>query len=157
MKSWPKDPSEAASCAELLQPLQQATRFLYKLEPQNKGKQVPYEGFNLGERELVTCFPADQMLTPAYFREEHKQNDAEPIDVVLHLAFLLGMEQGRRTLRKRDRGTVFPFVRRMRRLVGRLKGKVSEEIIESAEFELQVFDETVDYSQPEWSKDSELR
>jgi len=62
---------------------------------------APYDGFNIGQRELVCAPPADEALAQLLTGEGlayHRGQGRDVLGVVIGLAVQLGIEQGRRLL-----------------------------------------------------------
>jgi hypothetical protein len=95
MKPWPKDKTETVGFEALMKPLKKAVDFMYDLTRKNRDRDVPYNGYDIGQKEHVTVPEPTQMLSVEHLRYSEEQG-VEPIEVILQIAFLLGMEQGRR-------------------------------------------------------------
>ena len=94
MKKWPDDPSLMVSYQDLIGPLRSIVYKGYKLERLNIND-FEYSGFNIGKDELDFSLPPDLRFKKKALEEENSKG-RKLIDVILNVAFLLGMEQGRR-------------------------------------------------------------
>jgi hypothetical protein len=101
MKKWSDDPSTLVPYSKLISPLKDIINKGYKLI-RNDVKSFDYEGYNIGKNELQ-LFPSPKNQ----FTEKHlaKLKNIKLMDVVLHITFLLGVEQGRRSERQEQKST----------------------------------------------------
>lgn len=97
MKEWPEDKTETLPYSYLIEHVRKAVNFAYDLERKNKGKDIPYEGY--GHTELAGTPNSDEMLGKEHL-EYQKERDRDAMDCILNVAFLLGMEQGKRRRNK---------------------------------------------------------
>lgn len=95
MKSWPKNKTELISYVNLIKPLKEVLNKGYRLFRKDDVKSFLYDGFNIGEFELQNQ-PSPQERFKETFIAEQKKLGFHLIDIVLNIAFLLGVEQGRR-------------------------------------------------------------
>lgn len=102
MKQWPGG-DETLPCDELLKPLHDAMTFAYRLHRQNFLKDIPYSGYDIGRREKEAMLSPDQLFKAESMKWAEEQHDTPAYQQILHVAFLLGLEQGRRIQRKEQR------------------------------------------------------
>lgn len=95
MKEWPKDGSPV-SFEEIVVSLRKALLFGYKVERKNKDQDIPWDGLNIGPKELSTCLSPEEALTAEMLAYDEEDQNRDLLDVVLQLAVQLGIEQGRR-------------------------------------------------------------
>jgi hypothetical protein len=101
MKKWSDDPSVLVQYIKLISPLKDVINKGYKLI-RNDVKSFDYEGYNIGKQELEVFPSPKNQFTEKYLAKENNRN-VKLIDIVLHIAFLLGVEQGRRSERKEQK------------------------------------------------------
>jgi hypothetical protein len=94
MKEWPKDKTETVYYEELITPVKKVLLKAYKLTSR-KLKNIPYDGFNFGSHSLVGLPPPNEQLEKDMI-EYHKERGRNILDIILMIAFNLGLEQGRR-------------------------------------------------------------
>ena len=94
LKLWPKDRKQTVDPGELLKPLFKAAKFLYTLKRRNVGQDVPYNGYTLGSKTLAVSPNPKEALTAENLRNYWR--GMKPFEVLLLLAFQMGVEQGRR-------------------------------------------------------------
>lgn len=93
MKEWPPSP-ELVLFEELITPVRQVVDQGYKLVRKKRAK-LTYDGYNIGNTELVgTTNPAESLSPEGFTYDEEQGRDL--MDVILRIAFQLGVEQGRR-------------------------------------------------------------
>lgn len=68
---WPDD-GKTADFEALVTPIRKALEFGYKLERINGDQDVPYDGFNIGEREQVTSLSPHEALTSESLQENEQ-------------------------------------------------------------------------------------
>jgi hypothetical protein len=95
MKKWSDDPSALVQYSKLISPLKSIIDKGYRLI-RNDVKSFEYDGFNIGKNELQLFQSPKTLFTEKHLEKENKRN-IKLIDVVLHVVFLLGIEQGRRS------------------------------------------------------------
>jgi len=103
MKKWPDDPSALIQYKKLIDPLKDIIRKAYRLD-RNNIKSFDYEGYNLGKQELQSFPSPKNQFTEKNIEKQNKSN-IKVIDIVLNIAFLLGVEQGRRSERQEQKST----------------------------------------------------
>lgn len=103
MKKWSDDPSKLTPYSNLIHPLKNIILKGYKLM-RNDIKSFEYDGYNIGKEELLTFHSPKNQLTEKFIAREDKRN-VKLIDIVLHITFLLGVEQGRRAERREQKST----------------------------------------------------
>ncbi len=91
-RPWPDD--RIVDCEELLTPLRAAWDRL------QAGGPALYDGY---EPPSPTSQPIGESLTEKWL-DYHRERGRDPLDMLLHAAFRLGMEQGSRVSRHDDRG-----------------------------------------------------
>lgn len=92
MKEWPEDKKEV-SFEELVEPVVDAIKQYYKLIPKHKKIQsISWNGYNIGDEEKSKCFNPEERLNVRNLKE-YKE---EPLNVIIGIGILTGMEQGRR-------------------------------------------------------------
>ena len=98
MKKWPDDPRALVSYTQLISPLKAILDQGYRLirKPQAG---FEYAGHNIGKQEQKIHANPKAQLTQKHLAA-NQQKGVHLIDVVLNIAFLLGIEQGRRSERK---------------------------------------------------------
>lgn len=98
MKNWPEDKFTYVYYEELMAPLRKSLNAAYDIK-RTPLKNIPYDGFNAGPDWLCGNPPPDQQLQ-ADMIKYHKERDRDVMDILLNIAFALGMEQGRRMERQ---------------------------------------------------------
>jgi hypothetical protein len=96
MVKWPEG-NGLPAYKNIISPLKHVLDTGYKLIRKNV-KGFEYEGYNIGEKELLIYKNPKDRLTEKSLEKEDKFG-IKLIDVVLNITFLLGMEQGRRAER----------------------------------------------------------
>lgn len=99
LRKWPKDPKKPVSFSDLIGPLKKALLFGYELKRRNKGRSVPYDGYDIGDDEKVTSFSPNVRLRAGNLKHDLEDQGRDLLDIILGLAVQLGIEQGRRVLR----------------------------------------------------------
>jgi len=95
MKDWPEN-NQPANFEDIIAPLKKTLRFAYKMRRQNQNKDIPYDGFDIGARQRVTCFHADEILSVELLKFSKEDQGRDALDEILGIAVRLGIEQGRR-------------------------------------------------------------
>ena len=95
MKDWPEDKNTTVDLEELLAPIKDAIKFGYNLNRKNIGKNCPYEGYNIGERDLPHSLDPLTLLSSESLKRQREQG-RDYLDACLLLAFQMGIEQQRR-------------------------------------------------------------
>jgi len=95
VKQWHIDGSPA-SFEDIVAPLKKAIKFAYKMRRQNRTKDIPWNGLDIGQPELATCFHADENLMAEHMKFSKEAQGRDALDEILGLAIRLGIEQGRR-------------------------------------------------------------
>ena len=98
-KQWPDDGSPAHA-DDILSPLVEAINFAYSLERQNKGKDIPWNGLEIGEREQSTSLLNASALSGEELRYQEECQARTALLQILGIALRLGIEQGRRIHKK---------------------------------------------------------
>jgi len=94
MKQWPEDKTATLYYEDLVTPVRKAFLKAYKLVSRRK-KNVPYEGYNFGGFSLAGSPPPDEHLQEEMIKY-HRERGRDILDIILMIAFNLGIEQGRR-------------------------------------------------------------
>jgi hypothetical protein len=97
-KEWPANDKGLLDYEDLIWPLKSIIIQGYRLFRKDK-KEFNYDGYDIGPEELVHSPPPKYRFTEALLEQDNKRN-RKLIDVVLNVAFLLGVEQGRRAERQ---------------------------------------------------------
>jgi hypothetical protein len=94
-KNWPANDAPM-DFESLTKPLVRAMRFAYKLRRQNRDKDIPWTGPEIGERERATCLsPSTQLSSENMIYSEDEQG-RDGLEEIIGLALRIGIEQGRR-------------------------------------------------------------
>lgn len=127
MRKWPTNKSATVSYEALISPLKKILEDGYRLVRKDKSE-FEYDGYNIGKQELRFFPPPNYRLSKKLLEHEKKANDRSLFDVVLHIVFLLGMEQGRRSSRPElpPINKLIEAMERYRRDNRRLRYKVDE-------------------------------
>jgi hypothetical protein len=116
MLEWPEN-HKIVPVHRLLNPLRAALEFAYRLEPQNEGIDIPYEGYTFGQDRGGLMPPPDVMLTAEQLAEDEDMG-RDAAYTILNIALLLGIEQGRRL--------TYEDIRQINLDLQRLKDKVDD-------------------------------
>ena len=102
MKKWPTDLAKPAYFESLADPIVKALKFVNR----NGGIRIaddviiPYKGYTIGQEDLACAFDPVESLSPER-RNYGRDNQSRDIyDVLVGIAIQLGIEQGRRFLRR---------------------------------------------------------
>jgi hypothetical protein len=95
MKKWPEDQSIHPSYVDLVKPLREILEEGYRIVRKATVKSFEYEGYNIGKNELRYIPSPKDRLTEEYLSKA-KDKSVYLVDIILHITFLLGLEQGRR-------------------------------------------------------------
>ena len=101
MKKWNKNKIKTARFSDLADPVIKAIKFAYKLERRNEDKDIKWTGYDIGERDKITCFSPDEKLTAESLAFALEDQDRDALSEIITVAVQLGIEQGRR-ISKRD-------------------------------------------------------
>lgn len=96
MRDWPKGPKETAQFSDLADPVVEAIRFGYTMARRRATQDVPYQGYDIGEREKATCLLPDDQLTAEQLRYSEEDQGRDLLTEAIGIAVRLGIEQGRR-------------------------------------------------------------
>jgi len=103
MINWRSD-GEPEKLRDIVIPLKRTLKDLISsMKSYSTSKDLFYDGFTLGDNELITCLPPDQSLTFKNLCKEKKDQNRDPFDVILGIAVQLGIEQGRRIYKKYEK------------------------------------------------------
>lgn len=95
MKQWNKE-NKPEDFYNIIDPLINAVLFSYQLVRQNQGKNIPYDGMDIGDNEKATCLSPDVLFNSSHIETMELEYDKSLIDTIICLAVQLGIEQGRR-------------------------------------------------------------
>ena len=95
LKQWPDDGS-TVSFDEIAEPIIDVIKFAYSLERKNKGKSIPYDGYDIGKSIKHVSLSPDESLCADNLSFE---NDS-PLKIIIGIAIQLGIEQGKRIATK---------------------------------------------------------
>jgi len=101
---WPDDGS-LVDFAKLIEPLVGVMKAGYFMR-RRPIESLSYKGYNIGQRERATCLAPDDAFKKESL-ERAKEQGRDLLDVVLQVAFQLGVEQGRR----HEKRQLFPWMR----------------------------------------------
>ena len=96
LKQWPEN-GDMVDIEELVDPVVKAIRFAYTISRRNKGRDIPYDGLDIGKESKAVCNGPETKLSN-YMLERSMENGRNALTELVHLAVLLGYEQGRRSL-----------------------------------------------------------
>jgi hypothetical protein len=91
MAQFPKN-GAPMSFDKICDPLVTAMRTAFNLTRKNEGKDIPWRGPEFGAKDLTVNMPVREKLSSANMQE----HDDDPLEVIIAVAVLLGIEQGRR-------------------------------------------------------------
>jgi hypothetical protein len=97
MKQWPEDKTEWVPAEDLLEPLRRSLFEAYTIK-RTKEKSISYDGYNIAIQELAVSQSPEQNLTESAI-DYHEERGRDILDIVLLIAYQLGIEQGRRLTR----------------------------------------------------------
>ncbi len=99
---WPEDDNKAASFTDLAQPVVDALKATYRLEPRDPEftQDIPWTGLPMPKSMLACCYPFEVSLTAAALKRNAEEQDRPPVNVIIGIAIQLGIEQGRRAERE---------------------------------------------------------
>ena len=95
MKVWNSE-GKPENFSDLVNPLVDAIKFSYKLERKNEDKDIPYEGFDIGDREQISNLSPDELLKAKSLEWSKDDQGRTALEEIIGIAFQLGIEQGRR-------------------------------------------------------------
>ena len=104
MKKWPKDLTKTVYFDDLIEPIKKVLLFILK----NGGKKIaddvviPYNGYNIGQDDLVCAFDPVSKFAPKQRIYDRDNQGRDIFDLLIGIAVQLGIEQGRRILRKQQ-------------------------------------------------------
>jgi len=94
MLEWPSDNKPIESIEEVLKPIRRSLKRAYNLT-RSKRKSIPYDGYTHGQQILAICPDPETALTKEDLKRSYA-NGKDVLDVILLIAFQLGIEQGKR-------------------------------------------------------------
>lgn len=95
MKKWEKG-YKPASFEDIQEHIIKAIEFAYKLERQNEGKDIPYEGYDVGMDTKVSNPEAVYALSAKMIEFNEEDQGRSPLETIITICLQLGIEQGRR-------------------------------------------------------------
>lgn len=95
MKEWPTD-GATVRFVDLADPIVEAIRFAYDVKRKNRGKDIPWNGYNIGERALLSCHNQQERLTAGSLAYAESDQGRDALTEIISVAVQLGIEQGRR-------------------------------------------------------------
>ncbi len=95
MKNWPKD-GKPVTLDTIVDPLLDALDHCYEMERRNEDQDVKYDGLDIGQQDKAIQPSPDERLTALSLKNEFKDQGRDAAQVILGLAAVLGIEQGRR-------------------------------------------------------------
>lgn len=95
MKPWPKN-GKTVRFSDLVKDIKKAVLFAYDVKRKNRKKNIPWNGYDIGDAEKVCCLCPDDHLTAENLRYSESEQGRDALDEIIGLALQLGMEQGRR-------------------------------------------------------------
>lgn len=98
MRDWPEDKEKCLPVNDLLLPLRKIYFDGYSSE-RKQHNHFTYTGYNIGEEDYLSSPTPVERFTARWLSNEQKF-ERYLIDNIIHTAFQLGMEQGRRKERK---------------------------------------------------------
>lgn len=96
---WDKD-NKPASFEQLIEAVRDVVKQCYKLTRKNKDKDIKWKGPLLPESMRATCLDFEHNLTVERMKYNEYDQGRDAMDVIIGIAIQLGIEQGRRILRK---------------------------------------------------------
>lgn len=99
MKKWPKDKSKTVPFRDLVKSVKKALLFAYDLKRKNKNKNIPYNGYNVGNSTLVCDFSPKEKLRVKNLKYNLEEQGRDALDVIIGIAVQLGIEQGERSFK----------------------------------------------------------
>lgn len=94
-KEWPKDGSPLMF-EDLCDHIRRALEFTYDLQRKNIGRDVPWDGPDLGKKDQVCCSNPSGRLKHDYLKWLEEDRGRDALGAIIEIAVQLGMEQGRR-------------------------------------------------------------
>lgn len=107
MRGWPEDGSTLRA-EDVIAPFVDALRFMYRLERQNEGVDVPWDG---PDAEGACYPPPSVSFTAEQLAYGEEDQGRTPDEVLVEKVFQAGVEQGQRMQRK-DNAQVLKIVAR---------------------------------------------
>lgn len=98
MRKWPTNLNTTVPYNALISPIKKILEEGYRLVRKKEKTSFEYEGFNLGRQERKLFPPPNYRLSKKLLELAEKDNHSL-FDVMLHIVFCLGIEQGRRVSR----------------------------------------------------------
>ena len=98
MRKWPSNPNAILAYGAIISPIKKILEDGYRLIRKKEKVSFEYEGFNIGKQERKLFPPPNYRLSKKLLELSEKDNRSL-FDIMLHVVFCLGMEQGRRVSR----------------------------------------------------------
>jgi hypothetical protein len=98
MRKWPSNPSATVAYGAIISPIKKILEDGYRLIRKKEKTSFEYDGLNLGKQERKLFPPPNYQLSQKLLELNEKDNRSL-FDVMLHVVFCLGIEQGRRVSR----------------------------------------------------------
>lgn len=92
MKRWPED--KTVDIEEALRHVRKAIEFAYELTRRNEDQDIPYYGYDIPARRHIARSPEEDLTVNVL--AEHADQGRDALDVILGIAFALGVENGLR-------------------------------------------------------------
>ena len=108
MKKWPEDETKTVSFRYLVKPVKDAILFAYDIKRKNKGKDIPYNGYDIGKRNKATDFSPDEKLKARNLEYSDVEQGRDALTEIIGIAVQLGIEQGERNFKG---STVFQLMK----------------------------------------------
>lgn len=102
MLQWPDNPRQLVSYDDIVKPIRAILNKGYRLTRKADVQEFDYDGLEIGAFELQHHTSNRFRFTKAHLEHEDKHGQNKLIDVLIHVAVLLGIEQGRRAERQRQ-------------------------------------------------------
>lgn len=95
-------PNHTVDCESLIGPCVEALKFAYKFTRVNKGKDIPYSGYNATLNQHILPTENERLSVEQLDRHGFKNDTA--LNEILNIVFLLGYEQGVKGERIKNHG-----------------------------------------------------
>jgi hypothetical protein len=97
MKKWPKG-NKQAQFTDITKPICEAIRFAYDLKRKNRGRNVPWDGLDIGENMKACYMSPNERLQRDNLKYDEQEQDRDALQIIVGIAVQLGIEQERRRL-----------------------------------------------------------
>lgn len=95
MKEWPAD-DKTANFEDIVKPICLAIWCAYDLKRKNVGKDIPYNGLEVGRSVLATNLGIQERFAAEQLRYSEEEQGRDALTEIVSAAVQLGIEQGRR-------------------------------------------------------------